>query len=335
MFLIELLRPNSKYFQHYFNNATEEPIATTTTTSLNAPHLPSVTRRLNVAMPVMKTKVSTNNNDDTVQSTVPLSLIQQMPVRVPEAETVTSIPTINSRISNAVLRSSSLSTKPYKSEQSNAENVKSISPTLSTANNSQLSLSNVIPAYSSPLPIRRAEALAREAIQDITRFQQQRNNSISENNNQSPSSSRRLIINLKSNQSVSLDSRLSSAMKPPPTPSSPRKVQRNNSYHMPVLREIQMLPHPTTTLPGTFQWTSASNNDSHKNEFYLEIPVTVTTSDGQENQVKVNTEKQDGIISHERIPSMNNNQNQTLKSILKRSSSRETVSRKNVSFMNV
>ena len=30
----------------------------------------------------------------------------------------------------------------------------------------------------------------------------------------------------------------------------------------------------------------------------------------------------------------NNNSNQTLKSILKRSSSRETVSRKNVSFMN-
>jgi hypothetical protein len=88
---------------------------------------------------------------------------------------------------------------------------------------------------------------------------------------------------------------------------------------------------------------SNRNNNSFKNEFRMEIPITIITSNDQENSIQENDRKEDGIIDYdqqvtivtERIPSANgNNSNQTLKSILKRSSSRETFSRKNVSFMN-
>jgi hypothetical protein len=176
--------------------------------------------------------------------------------------------------------------------------------------------------------------MAREAITRLP--QQQRNGSISENtNNRSPTPSRRVIINLKNNQSVSLDSRLSSAMKPPPIPSSSRSTQRNNLYYIPVLHEIQMSSHPATLLAESSSPSiSVNNNNNHngnyKNEFHMEIPVTITTNNDQENQIQQNNE----IINRERISSANNNSNQTLKSILKRSSSKETVSRKNVSFMN-
>ncbi len=181
-------------------------------------------------------------------------------------------------------------------------------------------------------PIRRAEVVAREAIQGITRLQQhQRNGSLTEsttnNKDRSPTLSRRVIINLKNNQTVSLDSRLSSAMKPPPIPSSSRLTQRNNLYHIPVLHEIQTSSHSPSSQPET---STSVNNGNYKNEFHLEIPVTITTTNDQENQIQTNN----GLINRERLPSSNNNSNQTLKSILKRSSSRETVSRKNVSFMN-
>jgi len=174
--------------------------------------------------------------------------------------------------------------------------------------------------------------MAREAI---TRLPQQRNGSISENtNNRSPTPSRRVVINLKNNQSVSLDSRLSSAMKPPPIPSSSRSTQRNNLYYIPVLHEIQMSSHPATLLAESsspsISLNNNNNNGNYKNEFHMEIPVTITTNNDQENQIQENNE----IIHRERILSANNNSNQTLKSILKRSSSKETVSRKNVSFMN-
>ncbi|CAF4954044.1 unnamed protein product, partial [Rotaria magnacalcarata] len=79
--------------------------------------------------------------------------------------------------------------------------------------------------------------------------------------------------------------------------------------------------------------TSNSNNENYKNEFHLEIPVTITTSNDQENQSELINETEDGINNYERILSENNNSNQALKSILKRSSSRETVSRKNIYSM--
>jgi hypothetical protein len=164
----------------------------------------------------------------------------------------------------------------------------------------------------------------------MTRLQQQRNGLISENN-RSPTLSRRVIINLKNNQSVSLDSRLSFVMKPPQIPSSSRLTQRNNLYHLPVLHEIQMSSNPMTNLSeSSSQSTSVNNNGNYKNEFHMEIPVTITNNIDQENHIEQNDE----IINRQRILSANNNSNLTLKSILKRSSSRETVSRKNVSFMN-
>jgi hypothetical protein len=100
-----------------------------------------------------------------------------------------------------------------------------------------------------------------------------------------------------------------------------------------------MSPHPAPILSEpSFQSVSTSNNNnnnngSYKNEFHLKIPVTITTSNDQENQSLQNYVKEDGFIRRERIRSTNNNSNQTLKSILKRSSSRDTL-RKNVSFMN-
>ncbi|CAF4076522.1 unnamed protein product [Rotaria magnacalcarata] len=185
--------------------------------------------------------------------------------------------------------------------------------------------------------------MAREAIQGKARLQQQQqqqqqqNGLLSENNTRSPSAARRVVINLKNNQSVSLDSRLPSAMKPPPSPSSSRITQRNNFFHIPVLHEIQVPARPIPRLSETSSQslsTSNSNNENYKNEFHLEIPVTITTSNDQENQSELNNETEDGINNYERILSENNNSNQALKSILKRSSSRETVSRKNVSFVN-
>jgi hypothetical protein len=323
--LKDLLRPSSKYFQYHFNNSIEEP----TTTTSNLPRLPTVSRRLSLTIPITTT---TNTDDDTIKQPIPPSPIRQIPIRFPQTTSTSttaasSIPSNNSRISSAIHRTSPVSNvlQRQKTDIGDA----SSTPTLLTINNSQQSSSD----FTGPSPIRRAEVVAREAIQGMTRFQQQqqRNNTISENN-RSPPSSRRVIINLKNNQSVSLDSRLSSATKPPPIPSSSRSIQRNNLYHIPILHEIQMSSQPATTslAESSLQSSSINNNGNYKNEFHMEIPVTITTNNNdQENQ----NEQNDGIIHRERISSANNNSNQTLKSILKRSSSRE-VSRKNVSFMN-
>ncbi|CAF1027614.1 unnamed protein product [Rotaria sordida] len=330
---INLLRPNSKYFQRHFNNTTDNVPPTTLS---SRPRLPSVTRRLSLTIPIITT---TNTDDDAAKSTVPSSPTRQIPIHLPQPATVTSIPTNSSHVTSGILHSSS-PINPVENQKIDIEDEPLSSPTLLTNNNSQQSSSDSTLTSSNISPIRRAEAMAREAIQGIARLQQQRNSLISENNGRSPSLSRRVIINLKNNQSVSLDSRLSSAMKPPPIPSSSRTKQRNNFFHIPVLHEIQVPSHSASQQTETIsQSLSASNNnnnnnENYKNEFHLEIPVTITTSNDQENQNQINNGKEDGINSHERIPSGNNNSNQTLKSILKRSSSRETVSRKNVSFMN-
>ncbi|CAF2750834.1 unnamed protein product [Rotaria sp. Silwood2] len=333
---INLLRPSSKYFQRHFNTTSDKPSPTTSSSSSNIPRLPSVTRRLSLTIPVITTTTTTTTNidDDTAKSTVPSSPTRQIPIHLPPPAAVASIPTNSSRMPSAIRSTSQ--TSPVESQNTDIED-ESLSPPTLTNNNIQQSSSDSTLTSSNISPIRRAEAMAREAIQGIARLQQQRNSSILENNGRSPNLSRRVIINLKNNQSVSLDSRLSSAMKPPAIPSSSRITPRNNFFHIPVLHEIQVPSHPASQQTETSSQSlsaSNSNNESYKNEFHMEIPVTITTSNDQENQNQVISGKEDGIISHERIPSANNNSNQTLKSILKRSSSRETVSRKNVSFMN-
>ena len=269
-----------------------------------------------------------NTDDDTTKQTIPSSPTRQIPIRLPSSTTAASIPTNSSRISSAILRSSPTS-NVLQRQKTDIGEASSVSSTLITINNPQQTLSTS--EFNMTSPIRRAEVTAREAIQGIAR--QQRNSVTSESNNRSPPISRRVIINLKNNQTVSLDSRLSSAMKPPPIPSSNRITQRNNLFHIPILHEIQMSSHPATIVAETsssFQSSSTSNNGNYKNEFHMEIPVTITTSNDQENRIEQNNRKEEGGFNRERFPSAT----QTLKSILKRSSSRETVSRKNVSFMN-
>lgn len=277
----------------------------------------------------MTTNVNLPNHDDElVKASTPSSTVRQIPIRLPQAATatVTSTPIYHSRISSAILRSSPVSNNLQRQKTDIGESSSS-TPVLSTNHHS---FSQTSDSHHST-PIRRAEVLAREAIQGLTRpiqqQPQQRTNSVSSsesNVNRSPTLSRRIIINLKNNQSISLDSRLSSAMKPPPIPSSSsRSFQRNNLYHIPILHEIQMPFHPATELVENSSSTPTTTSSNFKNEFHMEIPV----STDQENQVEVNQ----NFVHHERLPS---SANQTLKSILKRSSSRETVSRKNVSFMN-
>ena len=292
----------------------------------------------------------TKSDDDSIKQNIPTSSIRQIPIRLSQPSNVASIPSHNhSRISSAVLRSSSLSNpanNQLKRQKTDLTDVSSSDFATTTTTNSSS-------------PIRRAEAMAREAIQGVARFQQQqqRNDPNSENNNpliRSPGLSRRVIVNLKNNQSVSLDSRLSSAnaaslAKPPPTPLGSRLSQRNNLFHIPVLRDIQIPSNSTTTetalqVPSSPSASNQRNSSNFKNEFRMEIPVTVVTNTDQENPMEENEDKDDGIVDYdptivtvvERLSSTNGNgnSNSTLKSILKRSTSRETVTRKNVSFMN-
>ncbi|CAF1003314.1 unnamed protein product [Rotaria sordida] len=352
-----LLRPNSRHSQHHPNNNNEESETT-------VPRLPSVSRRFNLTIPVMTTTTTTttaaaavatatttnddDDDDNTSKQNMSPSSTRRVPIRFAPTPNVASIPTNSSRISSAILRSSPLS-NPLNNQlqRQKTDLIDTSSPS---------DLNGIISNMS---PVRRAEVMAREAIQGIVRFQQQQqqqpNSSIIDNNNniliRSPTLSRRVIVNLKNNQSVSLDSRLLSAhtssTKTPLVPSSSRLIQRNNLYHIPILHEIQMPSHPTTIVAETSLHlsqtpsTSNNNNNNYKNEFHMEIPVTIITRNHQENRVKLNDGQEDGIINYDQttiinecIPSPTINSNQTLKSILKRSSSRETVSRKNVSFMN-
>jgi hypothetical protein len=341
-----LVRPGSKYSHHHSIINGEE-------SSNNIPRLPSVSRRLSLTIPVMTT--ITKNEDDTIKQNIPLSSFRQIPIRLSQPSNAASIPTNSTRISSAILRSSSLSNpsnNQLKRQKTDLTDISSSDLTSAPLN------------ISSPSPVRRAEVMAREAIQGVARFQQQqqqqRNDSISDNNNnnvmiRSPSLSRRVIINLRNNQSVSLDSRLLSAnssfTKPPPTPGASRLSQRNNLYHIPGLHDIQIPSHSTSIdAEPSLQVSrppsaSSSNrlNNSYKNEFHMEIPITILTTNDQENSIQQNDEKEDGILDYDqsvsivndRLPSANGNSNPTLKSILKRSSSRETISRKNVSFTNV
>ena len=333
------MRPTAKYLQYLRDNSTED--SSTTAVSSTVPRLPTVSRRLSLTIPVTKT-VNTNPDDEIVKASTPSSTTRQIPIRLPQATAiVTSTPTYHSRISSAILRSSPVSNNLQRQKTDIGESSSS-TPALSTNHHhpSSPSSSQTSDSHHST-PIRRAEVLAREAIQGLTRahhhHQQQRTStpaSSESNVNRSPTLSRRIIINLKNNQSISLDSRLSSAMKPPAIPSSSRSFQRNNLYHIPVLHEIQTPFHSATDLaenssPTTTTTTSSSSTSNNfKNEFHMEIPVSLTSTTDQENRSELSTD----FVHRQRLPSSTTNQ--TLKSILKRSSSRETVSRKNVSFMN-
>ncbi|CAF0853439.1 unnamed protein product [Adineta steineri] len=335
-----LLRPTPKYFHRRSSNnhnINDESIE-------NMPRLPTVSRRLNLTIPVMTTTTADDDDDAMRHNNVSSLPVRPIPIRLSQSSNTASIPTNTSRLSNTILRSSS---------QSNNSLLRQKSDLINTSSSDLTHLPPNTP------PTRRAEAMAREAIQGIARFQQQqqqrRGSLLSENGSdlsgRSPVLSRRVIINLKNNQSVSLDSRISSAnslsTKPPVAPSSSRITQRNNVYHIPVLHEIQVPPHPATIAAESFLHfprspsTSNLNTNSYKNEFRMEIPVTVITNSDQENYMQGNYRRSsDGLMDYdpnitimsERTPSASSTQ--TLKSILKRSASRDSVLRKNVSFMN-
>ena len=305
---------------------------------MTVPSLPranSVPRRLSLTLPVATNKptfVHTVHTDDEE----PIKNIQvattttnrQIPIRLPPTTSSASISSQNARASTALLQTAPLTNLLQRQVTDIGENL-STKPASNIIGPSKI-LSDFTMNNNS---IRQAEAMAREAIQGIARLQhQQRYKALPNNNHRSPSAARRVIINLQNNQCVSLDSRLSSAMKPPVVPSGSRSTQKNNLYYIPVLHEIQMpsdMSHSSADVPSD---ATLSNSNNYKNEFHIEIPVTISKSNDQENR----DDNDDGIFIRERRASISNgsNSNQTLKSILKRSSSRDTVARKNVSFMN-
>ena len=318
--------------------------------TLNAPRLPSAPRRLSLTIPVM---TSTSTSDDRGKQYQPPSPVHPFPIQLPQAANMTSLPVHRSRISSAVPRSS-----PMRSSMNNQlQRQKSdIGDRLS----SDFSVTSL-----NVSPVRRNELMAREAMNGVARLQQQplensaatddEDNTNNYTSTRSPSLSRRVIINLKNNQSISLDSRLSSAnpssfINPPLGPSSTRASQRTNLYHIPILHSTPA-PSPLATrsadprdrqsssspsLPPPSPWPSSS----YKNEYHLEIPVTFVSSNDQDNQRQhahglADYDHQPANMFSELMGSASPYSNQTLKSILKRSSSRDTISRKNVSFMNV
>ena len=299
------LRPNSRYLQNHFHHTGDEPASPLTATSV--PRLPSVSRRLSLTIPVV------------TNETVPAPAIHPIPIRFSTATNgALSSLANNVRTSSAILRP------------------------VPKGNALQRQKTDLTEVSLAELPAtRRAEVMAREAIQGVVRFQEQQqqqqqqpsSNSTFESNttpsfSRSPSLSRRVIINLKNNQSVSLDSRLLSA-----SPLSLRPPTGLYSSRPPPLPSpsIQMPSHPATLAAETPPLPSSPPPGSYKNEFHLEIPVTIVTSAEQENSP---ASKEEALLDDDQRTLLASHPNHTLKSILKRSSSRETVSRKNVSFMN-
>jgi len=325
---LNLLRPNSRYFQQ------QTPDESSTSF---LPRLNLVPRRSSLTLPVMTAATATVTNSiptdeiDGTKVTIPTPTSRQIPIRLVSPNNNNNVNTNNNRISSAVPRLAPLNSNgigPLQRQKADFDEVSSPS--------SFISNSTATSDFSGATPsIRRAEVIAREAIQGLARQQhQQRNQTLpmtTNNSNRSPSLSRRVIINLQNNQSVLLDSRLSSS-KPPvaPTPlssssssSSTRSTQKNNLFYIPVLHEIQMPSDPK----------SSSTNGNFKNEFHMEIPVNVVTTTDQENRLDQQNESEFRFRDR-RASTSNSHPNPTLKSILKRSSSRDNVPRKNVSFMN-
>lgn len=354
--------------QHQTNSSGNLSIDETLNTSgTSVPRLPSVSRRLSLTTPVVLP--NTNNastpttpavEDETpVKATVTSSpSIRAIPIRFPHASMLNNN---HARTTSAILRTVPKSNLSHHSLQRQKTDL-----------SGESTMAETVPASSQ----RRADIMAREAIQGVVRFQQQQQQQAANpdppidltNYNhismRSPALSRRVIINLKNNQSISLDSRLLSAnptaTKPPQVPSSARSTHRPYSHqqqsqaqpHHPVLQEnIQMPSHPVTLPaespppPSSTNGTNAGNAALFKNEFRMEIPVTVLpnhhdqdhsfhSNPNKEEEDDLEDESQPTILIAERLISATPNSNPTLKSILKRSTSRETVSRKNVSFLN-
>ena len=323
------------------------------------PRLPFVSRGVSLTIPTatnssiaMPTVPNTEIDDDQSQtSQMNLSISQPnrlIPVRFPQgANSFAPLSSNNNRTSSAILRS--------------APKLTLINNHLQRQKTDLNDTSTSIEVTSPPSPGRRADVIGRETMQGIARYQEQQNgnqNSTFESNpnlnsTRSPALSRRYIINLKNNQSISLDSRLlstnNSSNKLPTNPSSGRSIQRHGIYPLAVSHDIQMPSHPATLVaensPSFVPVNSSTTiRGQFKNEFRLEIPVTLLNSNDQENSMQDENEKHEEdqdeehsmVMSNERfiLTTPATNSNPTLKSILKRSSSRDTVSRKNVSFMN-
>ena len=348
---IDLLRPTSKYFHHRTDpNHDDNHANHGAFDESGSSRLPLASRRLSLTIPVLTSTTTTTtaatapDDDENNDSTKPSgssslsSSTRQIPIRLPQAATAVSTPSNHSRMSNPTLRPSPLTNLlQYPTTDVGDASLPS-SSSLITHHPSPSSM-ELLRSSSNTSPLRRVEAMAREAILGTARLQQQQqqrsNTATVDGPNRSPSLSRRVIINLNNNQSVSLDSRLSSAMKPPSAlSSSSRSLQRNNLYHVPVLHEIQMPSYPASRLSSASPSASNSKTGQYKNECHIEIPVMFATSNDQENRIEHLNGHDDEIFIREPISSIKPYPHQTLKSILKRSSSRDTVSRKNVSFMN-
>lgn len=290
------------------------------------------------------------DDSDVTKVTVSGPTSRQIPIRLPQATPIVTVSNSasNSRVSSAAPRLVPINTSLQRQRadfgdiafsSASTDKPPNVNPSTNTSQSS-----SPISDFTVTSPIRRAEVMAREAIQGLTRLQHhQRNQTLPMTSaNRSPSLSRRVIINLQNNQSVLLDSRLSSS-KPPPAPnpfssSARSSTQKNNLFYIPVLHEIQM---PSDS-------KSSATNGGFKNEFHMEIPVTVVSGNEQENHLDQQqqqhqlppmpvTRDENGMEYRFRDRSAstsNSHSNQTLKSILKRSSSRDNVPRKNVSFMN-
>ena len=273
-----LLRPSSRYFQHQLSNNGDEN------------GLLGSARRSSLTLPVLNTAGKTNHFDEmeSVRSPPPFSTVRQIPIRYPSnpSSSRTSSATVRPIVPTNLLQRQKTDLGGLSSSSTPLLNI--TIPTLSSSSGSDFTVSS---------PIRRAEVMAREAIQNLARLQHEQRNQTSLSNGRSPSASRRVIINLQNNQSASLDGRL----KAPFVPSSREK---NNLHVIPVLQEIQPDEAPMTTSAN-----SHASSTNYKNEFHIEIPVTFTTNIEEENHPP-------------------------LKSILKRSSSRDAMTRKNVSFRN-
>ncbi|CAF0928387.1 unnamed protein product [Didymodactylos carnosus] len=343
------------------SDALNETDSTTSPTTPNGNRHPILVPNIRLNIPVMSDLNSlTNSLNNLPTETTVLSSSKQIPLRLPSTTTsiAPSIPSSStSRISSAILKTAN--SPPLTRQKTDLERT-TLFPWMDTT------------PVIAPRRTERAEVMAREAIQGINRFQIGRSNL---ENTRSPALSRRVIINLKNNQSVVLDSRLSSAIaqhggignRPPLN--KQQKLTRllsdselhdgartekqsittmNNVFHIPVLREIQ-----TSSPDNRIRRPFSAAQMNYKNEFRLQLPVTILNNhenslNNRENDLNIdeneniliNTEQRSRSARHSLTDCFNDmpstaatSSSNQLKSILKRSSSRDAVSRKSVSFM--
>ncbi|CAF0770823.1 unnamed protein product [Didymodactylos carnosus] len=344
-----------------FNGTLNETDSTTSPNS-NDNHYQIPVSNVRVNIPVtLDHNSSANNSNNSSTDTTHLASSKQVPLRPPNITIPVSplIPSSSiSRISSAISKTPN---SPLLTRQKNDSERTTLFPWIDT------------PPVIVPRRTERAEVMAREAIQGINRFQSSRS---SLDNTRSPALSRRVIINLKNNQSVVLDSRLSSATAQNARAhnrSPVNKQQRftrlpsdseqnediktenqstttNNLFHIPVLHEIQI-----SSSDNEIRRPFSAAQMNYKNEFRLELPVTILNTqenstsngvndpNGGDENILINVDQR--FRSPRRSlnncfndiclpgPSTTTTSSYQLKSILKRSSSRDAISRKSVSFM--